>query len=516
LVLLLVAYASSTAVQARRIAAERDRANRERETAERASAFLANMLGTVKPDALGKALWKDLHQRVGAVHGDESGASDAAARALGDLDRSLAGVNPTQTALHLLDDQILDRAGKTIEHDMPSDPGLAGRLEHTLGATYVQLGLYRQAVQHFQRAVDLRSAALGPEDRDTLDSLRLLADVSTRLGRYADAEKLYSRVIEIRRRVRGPEHLETLNAMYGLASNLERQGRNEEARKLLLDLLEVEKRTLGPEHATTRKTSNELATVYWNEGKYDEAEALFLAGLEASRKTLGPENTDTLFAEVLRVSQRVLGPEHIETLQRMSNLASLYAEQGRNPEAEKLMLEALEGKRKVLGPEHPSTLFAMNALAEIYLKEGRYDEAERLLRQTLDARRRVLGPSHPNTLTTVATLALAHDGQRRYREADALAADAIAGYERAKLTGGEGMGIARLARGRALVGLGQYSRAEEDLLSAERLIAGGTPSHAEAVASLAELYTRWETAESGKGHAAQAARWKSTESRASP
>ncbi len=530
LTVLLVAYAASMAVQTRRIAAERDRANRERETAERASAFLASMLGTVKPDALGKSLWSDLHHRVGAAHGDESGASPEALDALAALDRALKGVSPTQTALHLLDGEILDRAGKTIEHDMAGDPVLASRLEHTLGTTYVSLGLYPQGVHHFQRAIALRTAALGPENADTLDSMRLLADAYARQGRYSDAQSLYSRVLEVRRRVRGPEHPETLNALFGLATAYQRQGKNEEAEKILTPLLDVERRTFGPEHLTTLKTGNELATVYWNQGRYEDAEKLLRTSVEANRKNFGPEFPDTLvdtnnlavlsatrgnlaqaetlFTEVLAVSQKVLGPEHPDTLGRMANLANLYLEEGRYPEAEKLVAQALEGKRRVLGPEHPSTLHSMNALAEVYVKEGRFGEAEALARTTLDARQRVLGPGHPRTLASVTTLAIAEVGQRHYREAEALAAEAIAGYERAKLGGSEDIGLSRATRGRALTGLGQLPEAERELLAAERLAPAKTPAHADVVPALVELYTRWEAREPGKGHAAEAARWR--------
>jgi len=50
----------------------------------------------------------------------------------------------------------------------------------------------------------------------------------------------------------------------------------------------------------------------------------------------------------------------------MNNLASVYASQGRNEEAEKLLSEAVEIRRRVLGEEHPDTLGSMNILAVVY------------------------------------------------------------------------------------------------------------------------------------------------------
>ena len=59
LIALLVAFAVVMGVEAKRIAVERDRANRERVASDKVSAFLANMLINLKPEALGNALWKD-------------------------------------------------------------------------------------------------------------------------------------------------------------------------------------------------------------------------------------------------------------------------------------------------------------------------------------------------------------------------------------------------------------------------------------------------------------------------
>jgi len=75
----------------------------------------------------------------------------------------------------------------------------------------------------------------------------------------------------------------------------------------------------------------------------------------------------------------------------MNNLASVYASQGRNEEAEKLHVKTLEILRRVLGEEHPDTLGSMNNLASVYASQGRNEEAEKLLSEAVEIRRRVLG-----------------------------------------------------------------------------------------------------------------------------
>ncbi|MGO9829506.1 MAG: tetratricopeptide repeat protein [Myxococcaceae bacterium] len=445
LIALLVAFAVAMGVEAQRIAVERDRANRERVASDKVSAFLVKMLINLKPEALGSALWKDLHQRVAAGRRAQGASQKEVNSALASLDETLSVVNPTETAVHLLDEQILRSAGETVEKEMGSEPRIAGSLEGTLAEAYSNLGLYKQWEHHAQRSVELRTRALGLENPATLRSMANLASAYDAQGRYADAEKLNRETLEVRRRVLGPEHTDTLASM------------------------------------------NNLAVVYGEEQHFAEAEKLY--------------------GEVLEARRRVLGPEHLDTLQPMNNLAALYYFQGRYADAEKLNIETLEISRKVLGPENPQTLFSMSNLASTYEAEGRLPEAEKLHHDGLELGGRTLGPDHPYTLGCMSNLAGVYNAEGRYADAEKLAEEAVAGYERIKLTVGEEMGETRAVLGGALMGLRRYPQAEFELLKSEQLLSGDKRDHDKCVKALVALYAAWEKSEPGKGHAAQMARW---------
>jgi eukaryotic-like serine/threonine-protein kinase len=531
LAVLLVGYAASMAAQARRVAAERDRANRERETAERASKFVVDMLRSARPQALGKSLWDDLHRRVAAAHGDAFGKSTSAVTALAALDSALTGVNPTQTAVRLIDDEILQRAGKTLETDKGLDPKLAGRLETTLGSVYQSLGVPREAARHFERAVELRTATLGPDHPDTLESVRGLARAYGFLGRNAEAEKLFHQAMESGRRTLGPEHVDTMDATFGVAAMQENLGQSDQAAATFGELLALQERRLGPDDIRTLTTTSELASSLMSLGKYKEAARLYRSAAEGERRTVGADDPRTLATlnnlavayirighmdqaeplldELYQVKRRTLGEDHIDTLSTLGNLAAIQLEQRHLPAAERLFEETVERAKRTLGPENPLTLNAMQGLARTYLDQGRAGKAETLLMQTLAGRRRVLGSDHPATLESATTLAELRNGQRQYPEGERLSAEAVAGYERAKITAGDEMGYARATHGRALLGLRRHADAEQELLQAQKLSRPGT-DQTEVVASLVELYDAWEAAEPGRGHGAQAARWKAT------
>ena len=73
------------------------------------------MLGNVNPEELGIALWKDLHERVAEAQRRRGAPQERVDAALASLDETLAGVNATDAALRLLDEQVLAPAGETIE-----------------------------------------------------------------------------------------------------------------------------------------------------------------------------------------------------------------------------------------------------------------------------------------------------------------------------------------------------------------------------------------------------------------
>jgi eukaryotic-like serine/threonine-protein kinase len=493
---LLMAFAASMGLQARRTAlerdranVERDRANHEREASDKVSAFLANMLSSIKPEALGSALWKDLHQRVAAARRGQGAQDEKVAVTLASLDEVLVGVSPTDTAVHLLDEQILERAGKTVEQDMGSEPRIAGSLEYTLGGAYENLGLYKQAGQHAKRAVDIRTRAFGPEDPETLRAMNNLAKMYLRQERFGEAEELYRETLNARRRVLGSDHPDTLTSMNSLTIMYARQGRYDEAEKLFHETLEARRRILGPEHPDTLNAMANLANVYSAQGRIEKSEELD--------------------REILEARRRVLGPNHPDTLGAMNNLASVLQDQKHYPESEKLFQETLEVSRRVLGPNHPDTLMYMDNLGTVYEDEGLYDEAEKVFHETLEARRRVLGPEHRQTLTSMNNLADVYAQLGSYREAEKLAQAAVTGYERTKRKDSPDMGEARAALGRALTGLKRYPQAEPELLEAERLLSTAKDGrHKKCVEALVTMYEGWEQFDPGRGHRAAAATWK--------
>jgi serine/threonine protein kinase/tetratricopeptide (TPR) repeat protein len=347
---LLIAFAAAMAVQARRIAKERDRANRQAEVAQRVADFMTNMFKVSDPSA---------------ARGN------------------------TITAR-----EILDKGSAQIETGLSTDPELRAQMMEVMGNVYLSLGLYRQAQSLLEPALEIRRRILGPKNADTAASMASLAWLLEKEGRPADAEKLQREALEIDRQTIGSDNPLTLTLMGNLASSLADQRRNQEAEKLQTETLNLERRILGAESKSTLATMNNLALTYMHEGRYADAEKL-------EQQTI-----DTL--------RRVFGPDYPELFTSSFTLGVILYYEKRFADSETLLRQTELDESRVLGPDHPETLKTMGALANDLADEQHYGDAEKMGRQVLDAHLRTLGLDNPITAVDRYNLAciMADDGKR--------------------------------------------------------------------------------------------------------
>jgi eukaryotic-like serine/threonine-protein kinase len=393
----------------------------------------------------------------------------------------------------------LDRAAAHINGKFDKQPLVEASLQLTIGKAYRDLGVYPEAQQHIERAIELRRHALGEENPDTLLSKRDLAALFASQGKFTQSATLYNQVLEVQRRVLGNDHRDTVETLFELAvvydsagdvaraeplldlvlqtqtrvlgkesiDTLETAarlaglyvGRREYARAepLMTQTLETQRRVLGDDHPDTLLSMQGLAMLYMNENKYAQAEPLLAKALEVQRHDLGDENRETIYgmkmlaylydlegkygpceefyARALDVERRTLGEEHVDTLATMQNLASVYQEDGKYKEAEPMAIKTLEIRRRLLGDEGRDTLASMNNLANLYFSEGKYSQAEPLYTRVLDVRRRVLGDKDRQTLNSMNNLSELYKVQGKYAEAEPLLTTALAA--RQSLLGGE-------------------------------------------------------------------------------
>jgi tetratricopeptide (TPR) repeat protein len=272
-------------------------------------------------------------------------------------------------------------------------------LQQYIADLLIAQGKYGDAEKIYRGVIQVRSAAVGPDHPDTLDSRHRLIYALTRQSKYAEAETEARNVLRSREKLLGPEHIDTIVSRYNLAEPLVEQGKYGEAESLYREVIRLSEKVLGPEHPRTLAARVGLATVLGSEGKDADAEQLY--------------------REIIRLDQKVYGPQHPYTLNDRQNLATTLQAEGKYADAKAQYREVIAVDTKLVGAEHPDTLICRNNLAEVLDDEGSYADAEKECRQLVPIEQRVLGPENRLTLNTRGNLAVALIAQGKLTEAQA-------------------------------------------------------------------------------------------------
>ncbi len=328
------------------------------------------------------------------------------------LKELLSGIDPAfargadTTLLRL----ILEETEARLATDLADLPAAQAEIRNTLGLTYSAIGAYERGLEHVRAALAWRERELGPDARDTIESLANVGAVLGQLSRFAEAEAAQREALARARRVLGPESAEALNGENLLATVLYETGRVSEACELASHALAGERRRLGDDHAHTLYTMVTVSSALLSLYRLDEAQALL--------------------EELLERSGRVRGSDHPQTLKVLSNLSGLALLRGDTDGAIASQQEACARSARVNGPTHPLTLELRSVLAGRLLHAGRWEEAETLLRTNLDDCRRTLGEDDRLTLQARSGLQGVLRESGRSAEAVAQAEAALASWRR--------------------------------------------------------------------------------------
>jgi serine/threonine-protein kinase len=307
---------------------------------------------------------------------------------------------PREAKVHIERALALGRAADGEEH-----PNTVDALE-ALGFWHYMQQRFREAEALLRRVVELRRRIQGEEHVRTLTAMGHLASALWGQGRLAEVEPLDRTIVAARRRLLGEHHPDTLRALNGLGTTLWSLRRYAEAAERFEQALGAQRRTLGTNHPDTLRSMSNLSSAYVELGRYREAEGLARASLEARLRVLGEKQDDTAmsmhnlgvasaklarYREAASLLERAIAiraripPARVRLLETKSELAGVYRAQKRYGEAAALYESTLGEQRRAKGARDPGAVHTAVGLARLRIDEGRLPDAERLLRQVLEA-----------------------------------------------------------------------------------------------------------------------------------
>jgi len=520
---------------------QRDRAviaeamsNQRAEELKQVSDFQTRMLEQIDATRAGKMLTEDVVAlfRAASTKSDVSQAQQA--DEVEAFERYWSRVNATDAAKTLIDKNILKQAVVALDQNFSSQPAVQAQLRQVLADRYADLGLYDSAAPLQQEVLATRRHVFGEAHIDTLTSIYKQARLFILQGNLSAAEPLCREVLDRSRSQLDDGNPLTIKALNSMGSLLTRQHRPKEAEAMFREMLRCSKNALGEDHLDTLSAMNNLGVTLKAQGKLAEAEQYYLAVVERRRRVLGKDHPETLlsirnmggllfvqdrlaeaqpyYQEAMDGYRRVLGDNHPDTLNAINSMGAVMENQGNLQEAGAYYQEALQRSRLVLGNDHPHTVAALNNLGGWLVGQGELVESRTLLQEALDTRERLLGPDHPDTLLSICNMGRLFVA---IQQPDA-AVELLLPAEVALRALPSGQYVALQAQflhylGSAHSQCGMFCEAEVELCDAYQLAqessAQWRTGTLEVNNALADLYTRWDTAEPGAGHDSDAARY---------
>jgi len=414
IVLLLVALTASTAIQAGRIARERDSAAVERTRAEQVADFLVGLFSISDPT--------------------ESRGELVSAR------------------------DLLDRGAEQIRTGLNDQPAVQATLMETMSRAYNNLGFFDRALALLEQAAERRRDLAGglphPEIGDILHSQGI---VRLERGEYAAAESLFIRALDVRLSVHGEQSREVAQTRSVWGWLLFTRGRYDEADEKLRAAGAWADSVLGNDVVARieagvdeeqRERIDAAATAYNNLGalryyqrRLSEAEPLYRRALEIRRVLDGADHPSMVFLQnnlgsllrekgdlagaepilrsALALNRRLHG-QHPRVAISLHNLALVLVSQRRFAEADSLNFEALAMKRATLGENHAEVANSLHSLGWSFLERNEAGRAEPYLRDAIATWGRTVGDRHPALATAYGNLGRTLAALSQARGADSL------------------------------------------------------------------------------------------------
>lgn len=376
---------------------------------------------------------------------------------------------------------VLDDAAAGAHEAFAEDPAQEAAVYHTLGDTYMGLGLPAKAAEQLERAVEIRRDIHPDDHLDLADSLLQYAVALDKLSRLEEAESHARESLAMLRRLYDAERPEIADGANILGQILESRSQFDEAEALIEEGLDIRRRHYDDDDVMVARSISQLGSLHHARGDYVAAERLLRECLEMCLR-IDPEHpripgclndvaaalkaqekfadAEDMFRRALALSTRHFGAEHFKTLIVQRSLADTLRRLGKTDEAEAILRDTLEISERVLGEAHEDTLVNMNTLALLLHTQGNLDDAEPMYRRTIRVSTELLGPKHPDTLAATYNLAWLYRWRKRPAEAEPLFRAVVDGYR-------EILGESHPNTIRVLSGLAQCLVVEEKWIEAE-------------------------------------------------
>lgn len=254
------------------------------EAVVRSAAALLLALSDEDPTSANVATWFQLGRAVNARLGERADLGIALWKGRGAI---------------MARNQDFDAAAAAWGHaaQLARDSLPAGHIRHaelatSLGGVALSQGDPERALRHFEEAMAILEAAVGPHHP-------LVGNLHNNFGavyfgnrEYAKAREAFARAVEVEEKVAGADAVTLADTLYNLALAESKLGNAQEAERTFRRIAPMYVEQHGPEHPYVAAVHEELGILAREREDFDASRAEFERALAIKRKALGPEHPE--------------------------------------------------------------------------------------------------------------------------------------------------------------------------------------------------------------------------------
>ncbi len=294
-----------------------------------------------------------------------------------------------------------------------ASPATTSQVLIFMALIYDGLGRYNEAIATYEEALDIAQTQENIDHQQSI--LNNLGTIHSAKGEYEQALERLNQALQLARRDRvqieaatTPEQLEQVcirETLLGEAAlDFGELGSYRDRYSQVLDLqgfADDRQDCIDVTWSSEAVTISNIASVYSDQGRYQEALDLHETSLEITRSRLRNRNREAVF---------------------LSNIAKVYDHQGNYPAALELQQQSLN-IRQATG-DQSGTVRSLNHIGLIYASQGQYNQAQTYIEQAL-AMARELG-IRPVETSLLHNLGRIYRIQAQYEQAEALYSEGLA------------------------------------------------------------------------------------------
>ena len=275
---------------------------------------------------------------------------------------------------------------KKVRYGSERHPSVAVTLD-ALGRALSDLGKKKEAIVHFEKAMEIFKAVHHENDPSAAMTLNNLGFALSDLGQKKDALDRFEKALEIFQ-FYGENHPNVANTLNNLGLVYSDLGQKKKAIVFYEKARKMFNLFYGENYPNVANTLNNLGIVYSDLGQKKKAIAFYEKALE--------------------IFNLFYGESHPKIAETLKSLGIVWSDLGKKNEAITYHMDALIMYNAFYGNSHPSVAETLNALGQAHRSLGENEQAIIWHTQALDMYKTFYGDSHPSVAETLNALGQAH------------------------------------------------------------------------------------------------------------